>query len=58
MTDTSDNPQDKELSEEELKNLAGFFDVLIQMDMAQKIKQQTDPQAPSDDKKTKKKRDK
>ena len=50
-----DKPQDKELSEEELKNLAGFFDVLIEMDMAQKIKQQTDPQAPSDDKKTKKK---
>lgn len=53
-----DKPQDKELSEEELKNLAGFFDVLIQMDMAQKIKQQTNPQAPSDDKKTNKKRDK
>lgn len=53
-----DKPQDRELSEEELKNLAGFFDVLIEMDMAQKIKQQTDPQAPSDDKKGDKKREK
>lgn len=61
MTNTSDKPKDDELSEEALKNLTGFFDVLIQMDMAQKAKQQAEGDSPSDqssktDKKSKKKR--
>lgn len=34
--------KDQELDDEALKNLAGYFDVLIQMDLAQKTKQQID----------------
>lgn len=39
---TTSQPQDQELDDEALKNLAGFFDVLIQMDLEQKAKQQDD----------------
>ncbi len=34
----SKKPKDKKLTEEELANLTGFFDVLIQMDLEQKRK--------------------
>jgi hypothetical protein len=33
------NPQSAELSEQVTRNLVGFFDVLIQMDLAHKQKQ-------------------
>ena len=32
----SKKPEDNKLTEEELKSLTGFFDVLIQMDLEQK----------------------
>lgn len=36
-------PEDKKLTEEELKNLTGYFDVLIQMDLEQKRKKKAKP---------------
>lgn len=35
-------PQSAELSEQAIRNLVGFFDVLIQMDFAQKFKQRNE----------------
>ena len=35
-------PQSAELSEQAIRNLVGFFDVLIQMDFAQKLKQRNE----------------
>ena len=63
MDKPSSKPQDPELDDEALGNLARFFDVLIEIDLSQKNKQQAEGKSPSDqspkkDKKTKKKRDK
>lgn len=47
MSKATSKPQDDyELDDEALKNLTGFFDVLIQMDLAQKAKQQADANTP------------
>lgn len=41
-------PKNQELDDEALKNLAGYFDVLIQMDLAQKNQQQIDTKRTSE----------
>jgi hypothetical protein len=41
-------PADEQLDDEALKNLAGFFDVLIQIDLEQKAKQQADTKPPTE----------
>ena len=46
MSKTTNKPP--ELDDEALKNLAGFFDVLIQMDLEQKAKQQADANTPTE----------
>ena len=47
MSKATSKPQaDDQLDDEALKNLAGFFDVLIQMDLEQKAKQQADANTP------------
>jgi hypothetical protein len=45
---TTSQPQDQELDDEALRNLTGFFDVLIQMDLEQKAKQQADTKPPTE----------
>ena len=49
MTKPTSKPQaDDQLDDEALKNLTGFFDVLIQMDLAQQVKQQIEPKHPTE----------
>lgn len=48
MSTTSKPQADDQLDDEALKNLAGFFDVLIQMDLEQKAKQQADTKHPTE----------
>jgi hypothetical protein len=48
MNKATSKPQDIKLDDEALKNLAGYFDVLIQMDLQQKAKQQTDTKHPTE----------
>ena len=41
-------PQPAELSEQAIRNLVGFFDVLIQMDFAQKLRNERSDEDDSD----------